>query len=140
MGGYHIKDMRVALSASAVNHVINLGVSQFVSVAVLTCPSSRPSQFVSQSALAWSCLVLHLDWPFFLIAFPVFFPLPPTSSVKKLASHLEGEFISSIIYTIMLLQNIPHELLIRVRLFVNYTQPSRLVSLCVFMQYLCVSS
>lgn len=107
LGGYHIKDMRVALSASAVNHLINLGVSQFVSVAVLTCPSSRPSQFVSQSALAWSCLVLHLAWPFFLIAFPVrlafSFPLLPSSSVKKPASHLEGEFISSIICTIMLL-------------------------------------
>lgn len=45
----------------------------------------------------------------------------------------------SIIYTIMHLQNILHQLLICVKLNVNYG-PSYLVSVCVFMQYLCMSS
>lgn len=110
----------------------------------LACHSSRCRQFVSQSALAWSRLFLHL--PFLLIASPVplasFFPpslapLPPSSSVKKPACHLEGEFISSVTHTIMLLQNIPHELLICVRLYVNYT-PSHHVSVCVYAVFMCI--
>lgn len=118
----------------------------------LACHSSRCRQFVSQSALAWSRLFLHL--PFLLIASPVplvsFFLLPsflpslppsllcrppPLSRSQRVI--LEGEFISSVTHTIMLLQNIPHELLICVRLYVNYT-PSHHVSVCVYAVFMCI--
>lgn len=62
-----------------------------------------------------------------------------STPVKKPASHLEGEFISSIIYTIMLLQNIPHELLICVRLYVNH-MPSYHITVCVCVYALFMSS
>lgn len=143
-GGYHIKVLRVAPSAPTVNHLINFGVSQFVCVSGRRVTHLAPDSLSVNRSLAWGRLFLHL--PFLSFALPV-----TTSSIQpsllcsslallpcqKLVSHLEGQFISSIIYTIMLLENIPHELLIRVRLYVNYTPSHRMF---VLMHYLCVSS